>query len=108
MSLLTIPYGLKRAPVPIAGAHALVTHNLTVGYPGTGQPALRDVTLHIPIGSRVALLGANGAGKSSLLKAVMGLLPIYAGTIHVFGHAVGVCCRRLAYLPQRGEIDWQF
>jgi manganese/zinc/iron transport system ATP- binding protein len=57
---------------------------------------------------RVALVGANGSGKSTLLKAVAGLLRPQAGTIRIYGQPVGACRHRVAYLPQRSEVDWRF
>jgi manganese/zinc/iron transport system ATP- binding protein len=60
------------------------------------------------VGAQVALVGPNGAGKSTLLKAVAGLLPVREGTIAIYGNPVGACHHRVAYLPQRGEIDWRF
>ncbi len=62
----------------------------------------------MPAGARVALVGPNGAGKSTLLKAVVGLLPARAGTIRIYGRPVGASPQLVAYLPQRGEIDWRF
>jgi branched-chain amino acid transport system ATP-binding protein len=47
--------------------------------------AVRGVTLHVGVGEIVAVLGANGAGKSSLLKAVMGLVPPAAGKVMLDG-----------------------
>jgi len=44
--------------------------------------ALKGVSLEVPRGSLVALLGANGAGKSTTLKAIAGLLPVERGAIH--------------------------
>ena len=57
--------------------------------------ALRDVTLEIPAGSSVVLLGENGAGKSTLLKVVSGLQALSFGSVKVFGEAPG---------EQRGRI----
>jgi manganese/zinc/iron transport system ATP- binding protein len=69
---------------------------------------VRQVSLRVPPGTRVALVGPNGAGKSSLLKAVAGLLPVSGGAVRVYGNPVGACHHRVAYLPQRGDIDWKF
>jgi len=90
------------------GAPALEIKGLLVRYPGHRRAALKDVNLLVPNGSRVALVGSNGAGKSTVLKAVAGLLVAGAGTIRIFGNPVGACHHRVSYLPQRGEIDWQF
>jgi ABC-type Mn2+/Zn2+ transport system ATPase subunit len=102
------PYGRRHHADPVAAADALVTDHLTVGYPGSGRPAVKQISLRVPSGTRVALVGPNGAGKSTLLKAIAGLLPVVAGNIQIYGNPVGACHHRVAYLPQRGEIDWRF
>lgn len=50
-----------------------------------GAPVLRGVTLHVPAGGRVALIGRNGAGKTTSLRSVMGLLPLSGGRIRIAG-----------------------
>jgi len=50
--------------------------------------AVRGVTLHVEAGEVVALLGANGAGKSSLMKAIVGLLPPWGGEVRLSGRAI--------------------
>lgn len=102
------PYSRRQHADPVAAADALVVDDLTVGYPGSLRPAIKQVCLRVPRGTRVALVGANGAGKSSLLKAIAGLLPASGGTLRIYGNAVGACHHRVAYLPQRGEMDWRF
>jgi len=77
-------------------------------YPGGGREALDDVSIHVPAGTHVALVGPNGAGKSTLLKAVAGIMPLHAGTVRLYGLPIGACHHRVAYLAQRGEIDWHF
>ena len=57
------------------------THGLATGY--NGAPALSDVTFSVSEGERVALLGPNGGGKSTLLRALVGELPAMAGHVHV-------------------------
>lgn len=91
------------------GPFALEVHDLSVEYPSIEHTlALYSINLSVKTGSRIALVGPNGAGKSTLLKAVVGLLKIKAGDIKVFGNPVGTYPSRIAYLPQRGEIDWHF
>ncbi|MGQ9909338.1 MAG: metal ABC transporter ATP-binding protein [Candidatus Flexifilum sp.] len=104
----TLPYGRRHYHDPEPGAPALQIEHLSVAYPGSRRLALRDVSLVVPVGARVALVGPNGAGKSTLLKAVAKLLPIQSGSILIYGHPPGGCHHRVAYLPQRGEIDWHF
>jgi manganese/zinc/iron transport system ATP- binding protein len=81
---------------------------LSVRYPFSEALALENVSLRAPAGARVALIGPNGSGKSTLLMAVAGLLKPVSGAISVYGNAVGACHHRVAYLPQRGDVDWRF
>jgi ABC-type Mn2+/Zn2+ transport system ATPase subunit len=70
--------------------------------------ALRDITLDVRCGSSTAILGRNGAGKSTLLRAVLGWQPLTSGEIRI-GDAHPQHARpRLAYVPQRHAIDWDF
>ena len=108
MKKLSIPYGRRRHAAVVPSANALVVEGLTAGYPRAPRPAVREISVQIPPGSRVALIGPNGSGKSSLLKAIAGLLPLQEGIVRIYGNTIGACHHRVAYLPQRGEIDWNF
>ena len=71
---------------------ALAAHNIQIVYSGAIE-AVRDVSLEVRPGQIVALLGSNGAGKSSVLKAISGVLDaddgeIEKGSIHLFGEAI--------------------
>lgn len=101
-----LSYGGRREAAPVPGQPALAVHDLATGY--GRQNVLNRVSLTVPCGALVALIGANGAGKSTLFKAVAGLLPIRKGQIRIYGQPVGACHHRVAYLPQRSEIDWRF
>ena len=103
-----IAYSGRHARAAIAGAPALEIVNASVNYPGMEGLALQNINLSVPAGTRVALVGPNGAGKSTLLKAVAGLLPVASGAIRVYGHPAATFPQRVAYLPQRGELDWRF
>lgn len=103
-----LPYSRGRHAGPVEGALALLTEGLCVCYPGAPCRALCEVCVRVPCGTCAALVGPNGSGKSTLLKAVAGLLPVASGVVRVHGNPVGACHHRVAYLPQRGEIDWGF
>lgn len=64
--------------------------------------ALDDVSLAVEAGQRVALLGHNGAGKSTMMKIVLGLIGYDGGTVEVVGAAPGSAAARgkVAYLPE--------
>jgi zinc/manganese transport system ATP-binding protein len=65
----------------------------------------RDVDLQIAPGEFVVVLGPNGVGKSTLVKAILGLVPLTAGDLRVLGARPGGANRRIGYLPQRRSFD---
>ncbi len=71
-----------------------------------GVNALTDVTLSVAPGERVALLGHNGAGKSTMMKIILGLIPATAGRVEVCGAAPGSpqALRQVAYLPENAAF----
>ncbi len=79
---------------------------LTVSY---GQkPAVFSVDMSLKPGTMTAIIGPNGAGKSTLLKAALGILKPLSGRITAFGQAISQCRNRIAYVPQRASVDWDF
>ena len=64
-----------------------------------------DVSLTIEPGEFVAVLGPNAAGKSTLLRVLLGLLPLSAGSVSVLGGPPGVRNNAIGYLPQRHSFD---
>jgi ABC-type Mn2+/Zn2+ transport system ATPase subunit len=69
---------------------------------------LSNVYLEITEGSLCGILGPNGAGKSTLFKAILGLTPTNSGKVLIDGKAIEKCRKEVVYVPQKGEIDWQF
>ena len=73
--------------IPGRGLHMLMeTRNLRVNYGAIN--ALDDVSVHIEAGEIVSVIGANGAGKSTFLKTVTGIVKPVSGTIEVEGAAI--------------------
>ncbi|EEH64376.1 ABC transporter, ATP-binding protein [Gleimia coleocanis DSM 15436] len=86
--------------------HPLSINNLTAAY--HDRIVLHDVTMHLPAGEVMAILGANGAGKSTLIKAALGLVPPLAGETKFFGESLNKARKRVGYMPQSAEVDWDF
>jgi zinc/manganese transport system ATP-binding protein/zinc transport system ATP-binding protein len=81
--------------------------HVTFGY--GAAPVLDDVSLHLHAGQFAALVGPSGAGKTSLLKLILGSLRATHGTIMVSGRRVdGSPAPRVAYVPQVETVDWNF
>ena len=69
---------------------------------------LWDIDLDVPTGVRCAIVGPNGAGKSTLLKGVLGLEKPVAGYVRIWGKTIEEVRERIAYVPQRGTVNWNF
>jgi zinc transport system ATP-binding protein len=67
------------------------------------QPILRDVSMSVAAGEVVAVLGANGTGKSTLIKAALGIVPLTAGQVYLFDTPIKKFRQwwRIGYVPQR-------
>src|SRR5690606_36053388 len=85
---------------------AIKIDDLTVAY--HQKPVLWDIDLKIPQGVLMAIIGPNGAGKSTLIKSIMGLVDPLAGTILIDGKDFKSQKKKIAYVPQRGSVDWDF
>jgi manganese/zinc/iron transport system ATP- binding protein len=85
---------------------AIEVNDLTVAY--REKPVLWDVDLQVPAGVLMAIVGPNGAGKSTLIKAALGLVRAAAGQVLVHGRPYAEQRKLVAYVPQRGSVDWDF
>ncbi len=89
---------LRDSPFAIRG--------LTVSY---GQkPAVFSVDATIEAGKMTAIVGPNGAGKSTLLKAALGIIKPLSGQVTLMGRPIAGEMHRIAYVPQRASVDWDF
>lgn len=85
---------------------ALSVNQLTVNYGNT--PVLWDISLMVPQGVLISVVGPNGAGKSTFIKAALGLIKPLSGKMEFFGRSLKKVRQRVAYVPQRETVDWEF
>jgi len=84
----------------------LALRGVTVSY--GHKPAVFSVDATFPARAMSAIIGPNGAGKSTLLKAALGIVPRLSGEVTVFGAPIEAARERIAYVPQRASVDWDF
>ena len=84
----------------------LEVRDLSVRYRET--IALSNISFEINRGTVVGLIGPNGAGKSTLLKSMLGLIPNQKGQVFYNQQFLKQQCQKVAYLPQRSQIDWDY
>ncbi len=86
--------------------NAVKISDMTVYYGRT--PAVENVCLDVEEGEFLGIIGPNGGGKSTLLKAILGLVPITSGTVEVLGGRPGKSGAPIGYIPQFSSLDRQF
>jgi manganese/zinc/iron transport system ATP- binding protein len=84
----------------------LAIRGLTVSY--GEKPAVFSVDATFRAGSMTAIIGPNGAGKSTLLKAALGIVTPLSGQVTCWGRPLNSQRHRIAYVPQRASVDWDF
>ncbi|MBU2581768.1 MAG: metal ABC transporter ATP-binding protein [Alphaproteobacteria bacterium] len=85
---------------------ALAIEGLTVAY--GEKAAVFSLDADFAAGRMSAIVGPNGAGKSTLLKAALAIVPALSGTVRFFGLSIDQARGRVAYVPQRASVDWDF
>ena len=85
---------------------SLIVSDLSMAY--GRRVVLRNVSAEISRGQAVGVVGPNGGGKSTLLKAIAGILPMLSGEITLFGKPIAGQRSRVAFMPQREIVDWEF
>lgn len=81
-------------------------NGLSVSY--ESKRVLTNIFLRIEKGSLAGVVGPNGAGKSTLFKSILGLVEPNAGEVRIFGEEIRKQRKRIAYVPQRDDVDWTF
>jgi len=82
---------------------AIDIKNLSAGY--DSETIIEDVTIQIKHKDFFGIIGPNGGGKSTLLKAILGLIPIQKGSIEIFGKPPEVGRKYIGYVAQYAEFD---
>lgn len=72
------------------------------------KPVLDNFNLSIEKGKMTAFVGPNGAGKSTLIKAILEFVKPITGSITINGKKYAQEKKKIAYVPQRGSVDWDF
>jgi zinc transport system ATP-binding protein len=85
---------------------AIHIENLSIYYGQT--PALSNVCLDVADGEYLGIIGPNGGGKSTLLKAILGLIPISSGSVQVYGGSAKKAEIPIGYVPQFSSLDKRF
>ncbi len=84
----------------------LLIENLSVAY--SGKTVIKDINLEVKSGEVFGLMGLNGAGKTTIIKAILGLRDVECGNISLSGHNISSQKAKsgLAYLPEKFEPPW--
>ena len=91
---------------PAASPGTLSVRDLDLGYSSGFR--LSGVSFDAAPGDVVGLIGPTGSGKSTLLKAIAGVLQPRAGTIELGGRPLRTLAARIAFVPQREDVNWDF
>jgi manganese/zinc/iron transport system ATP- binding protein len=109
MTATAIPTASSRAVDPglsDSGAPRMQTVRLGVHF--ENRSAIEEVSLDFHASETTALVGPNGAGKSTLLRCLDGILAPTHGEVFLDGQPVHRPSPRVAYVPQRSDVDWRF
>jgi manganese/iron transport system ATP-binding protein len=97
---------LRSRDMNLAGTAAINISHVGVQY--RILEALRDVNCVVQPGKLTGVFGPNGAGKSTLMKAMLGLVPLTSGKVLYQGKPLMQQLEKVAYVPQRSQIDWTY
>lgn len=85
---------------------ALHIDKLSVCYKNT--MAISDISFDVEDGEYLGIIGPNGGGKSTLLKAILGLVPLSSGTVEIYGEKNDKNKSYIGYVPQFASVDKHF
>ena len=85
---------------------AIRVNHVSIHYGQT--PAIADVCLDVQQGAFLGMIGPNGGGKTTLLNGILGLLPLSAGTVEIFGKTPQAARSLVGYVPQHTTLNRRF
>lgn len=85
---------------------SISVEDLSVSY--EKKRVLTNIYLKIEAGNVIGVVGPNGAGKSTLFKSILGLIEMDTGEIFVEGRNISDVRKKIAYVPQKDDVDWSF
>jgi ABC-type multidrug transport system fused ATPase/permease subunit len=90
---------------PLGLTQALELKSVTFRYPGTSSPAVRNISMRVPAGASVAIVGPTGSGKTTIVDLILGLLNPEEGEVLVDGRRIDDAGHRawlnsVGYVPQ--------
>lgn len=86
--------------------HPIEIKGLSVSY--ERKRVLTNIYLTVEQGNIYGVIGPNGAGKSTLFKAVLGLVEPNTGSVKILGADIDEQRKKMAYVPQKNDVDWSF
>lgn len=87
-------------------SYAVELKNVSVKY--DNLDALKNISLKVPKGSFLGIIGPNGGGKTTLLKVVLGLIEPFEGEVKIFGRPLEQSLNKIGYVPQISNFDRSF
>jgi ABC-type Mn2+/Zn2+ transport system ATPase subunit len=97
---------MRMGLILITSYKMLKVANLTVNY--RQKTAIADISFQLKAGELVGLFGPNGGGKSTAIKAILGLVTKDRGKIEFNEKSLQKQLKKVAYVPQRSQIDWDY
>lgn len=80
--------------------------NLNISY--YHKKIIDNLSFTFDSGTLIGIIGPNGSGKSTMIKGILGLISIDRGNIYIDGESINKVRHRVAYLPQKNDLDWDF